>query len=429
MYNWLFRLSKYDLHDVETLKANLRAHLYDGALFGFALSFISVNTIFPVFIERIGGSAVAIGSIPVLWTIGLNLPQALLFRFIYTTGPVKPLVMRYGLLYRLSFFLIGAFTLFAVQHSTVVVSVILLLFLLFLSAVTGSLSQPPWFVLFTKTVPVTLRGRVLAVRQILSSSLGVFGGSIVGFILAVFPFPTNFSLLFFIAFAFMMMALISVSRLKEPAITSEEHSVVDSSNFLALARKSVREDRNLRNFLFADAFTLMSMTVSVFYAVYAIQKFSLPTSYVGTFTVIFMGSMVIGNLFFGFIADSYGHKLNLMLLVGFAFSANLVAILAGNILVYGLVFFFSASTIALQGISRLSFIAELCAENERSLYIALANTITAPVVLVGVLGGILVKNFGYPLVFSFGMVTALCALLLLHRYVAEPRIRYIQAHI
>ncbi len=429
MYNWLFRLSQYDVHDAETLKANLRAHLYDGALFGFALSFISVNTIFPVFIERVGGSAIAIGSIPVLWTLGLNLPQAMLFRFIHTAGPVKPLMLRYGLLYRLSYLLIGAFTFFAVQRTTVEFSVSLLLALLFFSAVLGSVGQPPWFVLFTKTVPVTLRGRVLAVRQILSSFLGIFGGSFVGFILAFVPFPANFSLLFLVAFIFMMMSFNSLRQLKEPAIGLQKRSVVDTHDFIARARRSVKENRNLRNFLLTDAFTLLSMTVSVFYAVYAIQKFSLPSSYAGTFTVIFMGSMVIGNLFFGFLADNYGHKVNLMLLAGCCIAANLTALLAENILVYGLVFFFSASTVALQGISRLSFVAELCAEEERTMYIALVNTITSPVVLIGVLGGVLVRNFGYPFVFSFGMVTALCALLLLYRYVAEPRVHYIQSHI
>ncbi|MDE3057868.1 MAG: MFS transporter [Bacteroidota bacterium] len=428
LYGGLFRLSKYTAVDLETLKTNLRAHLFDGALFGFALSFVSVNTVFPVFIGRVGGSAIAVGSIPVLWTIGLNLPQAMLFRFTHTTGPIKPVVLHYALLYRISYLLIGLFTFIAVERVSIGLSVVLLLLLLFFTAVLGSVSTLPWFVLFTKTVPVTLRGKVLAVRQILSSFLGVFGGSLVGFILAVVPFPENFSLLYLVAFVFMMMSYDALTSLNEPVVGPAGHNIVSFRRFLAVARRSIKENKNLRSFLYADALTLMSMTVAVFFPVCALERFSLKAAYAGTFTVIFMGSMVVGNLFFGFLADSYGHKLNLMLLAGFSIAANVIAILADNILIYGLVFFFTAGAVALQVISRLSFIAELCAEHERSLYIALVNTVTAPSVLVGVLGGAAVNAFGYVPVFVFAMATGGGALWILYRYVEEPRVKFLKQY-
>lgn len=426
MYNWLFRLSKYDLQDVETLKANLRAHLFDGAAFGFAMSFISVNTVFPVFIGRVGGSAVAVGSIPVLWTVGVNLPQALLFRLIHTKGPVKPLVLRYALMNRLAFLLIGVFTLFAVERISAGFSVFFLLTLLFFAATLGGVSSTPWFVLFTKTVPVTLRGRVLAVRQIISSFLGIFAGVFVGFILAVVSFPINFSLLFFVSFLFLMVSFQALRGLSEPSLNNEGYHIVNLRRFMARARRSLQTDKNLRSFLYADALLLMSMTVAVFYAVYPIEKFSLRAAYAGTFTTIFMASMVVGNLFFGFLADHYGHKLNLMLLAGFSIAASVIAIVADNILIYGFVFLFSASTVALQGISRLSFIAELCAEHERSLYIALVNTVTAPSVLVGILGGVVVNYVGYLPVFFFGIATAGSGLWILFRHIEEPRLKILK---
>ncbi len=44
----------------------------------------------------------------------------------------------------------------------------------------------------------------MAIRQLLSSSLGIVGGSVVTFVLATFVFPVNFALLFVIAFLLSM---------------------------------------------------------------------------------------------------------------------------------------------------------------------------------------------------------------------------------
>ena len=79
MLTQVFQLSKYPALDSPTLRSNLRAHIMDGALYGLATSFISFNTILPVFIQQVGGGVIAIGSVPVLWTIGLNSPRSLLF--------------------------------------------------------------------------------------------------------------------------------------------------------------------------------------------------------------------------------------------------------------------------------------------------------------------------------------------------------------
>jgi hypothetical protein len=42
-----------------------------------------------------------------------------------------------------------------------------------------------------------------------------------------------------------------------------------------------------------------------FYSVHAIQKFSLNDSSAGTFTMVVMGGMIVGNTFFGYLADHF----------------------------------------------------------------------------------------------------------------------------
>ena len=418
----VFQLSKYPALDSPTLRSNLRAHIMDGALYGLAMSFISFNTILPVFIQQVGGSVVAIGSVPVLWTIGLNFPQIMVVRFANAGDQVKPSVLRFGLFNRCSFLAVGVFTSIFVKDMPATISVPLLLVLILFIAVTGSFGVPIWFHIFVKTTPVQLRGKLMAIRQLLSSSLGILGGFIVTFILATFPFPNNFAFLFVIAFLLSMVSYMYLRKLQEPSAQSAYPDVSASSSVFADSRAIFKRNKNFRNFLLADAFTLMSMSASAFYAVYAIEKFNVSPSYAGTFTVIVMAGMVAGNSVFGYLADSFGHKVNLILLASASAVASVIAIAADNILVYGFTFFFMAWTVGLQGISRLSFVAELCSESERPTYVGMTNTITAPTVAVGILFGWLARVYGFQIMFGTAACIALLAAAWLYLFVRDPRV-------
>ena len=423
MLKQLFQLSKYPALDSATLRTNLRAHISDGALFGFAMSFVSYTTILPVFIQQVGGSVVAIGSVPVLWLLGMNFPQAIVVRLTHGSGAIKPSVLRYGLLHRSSFLVVGIFTLLFVKSIPSTVSVPLLLALIFLMAVTGSFGVPPWFQLFAKTTPMKLRGRLQAVRQLLSSSLGILGGTLVTLILSILPFPINFALLFIIAYCITMLSYRYLRVLIEPPSASRDESIHHASSIFKDGRGILARDKNFRNFLLADAFTLMSMSASAFYAVYAIEKFALSPSYAGTFTVIVMAGMVAGNSVFGYLADSFGHRMNLILLAAASALASVAAMTAGNILIYGITFVFMSWTTGLQGISRLSFLAELCSEADRPTYVALANTLTAPTVAVGILFGWVARAYGFEAMFGAAVCSGAFAATWLYFRVHEPRRR------
>ena len=279
-----------------------------------------------------------------------------------------------------------------------------------------------WFHLFTKTTPMKLRGKLLAIRQLLSSSLGILGGFVVTFVLATFAFPTNFALLFVIAYMLTMASYTYLRKLKEPVADSQFHDPSPASSTFSDGRAILKRDKNFRNFLLADAFTLMSMSASAFYAVYAIVKFDVPASYAGTFTVIVMAGMVAGNSVFGYLADSFGHKTTLIVLALSSVAASVVAIFADNILMYGFTFFFMSWTVGLQVISRLSFVVELCSEVERQTYIALTNTITAPTAAVGILFGWLARAYGFQIMFIVAASIGFFAAVWLYFFVHDPRI-------
>ncbi len=423
VFNSYFQLNKFNDVDRAALKHNILMHIADGAIFGFAMNFASVNIIMPVFVERIGGHSIAIGSIPVLWVIGLNLPQFLFTHLFKNDEKIKPVALRYGLLNRSMFLIISLFAFFLLSHIPKFLSVYALLSLIFITALTGSIGIPSWYTLFSKTTPIKLRGRLQAVRQLFSSSLGIFAGFLITIILSAVKFPENFAVLFLTCYILTMVSFNFLRQVIEPASLINEEIKVNHIKRLSRAKKIFKENNNFKNFVISDALYLISLTIFAFFAVYGIKKFNLPTSYVGNFTIVLMGSMVFSNIIFGYIGDTFGHKSNLIILSLSSMAASLTAILSNNILVFGFVFVFMGFSIAIQGISRLAFVVEVCNESERSFYISLLNTITAPALLFGVVSGALISVFGFKLVFFINALLAVSGAIWLYKKVEEPRKR------
>jgi MFS family permease len=416
-----FKYNNFPEFDPKVLQHNLLMHLGDGSMYVFAMSFVYFSTILPVFIQRMGGSEIAIGAVPVLWNLGVNFPQIFLGQQKSDEQFVKPAVIRYSIFYRASFLAAAIFIFFFLKDIPVSISVPIILLFILIIAVLGSIPGPRWVNLFAKTTPVKLRGRLLAVRQLTGALLGVLAGSIIIVILSSIKFPQNFALLFFLCFIFMFVSLYFLNGVKESEEIQSTELIVAKIRKFERIKTVIKENKNFRNYLIADGLLLMGLTSSAFFAVYAIERFKLPTSYAGSFTIIFMSSTVFGNIIFGYLADVFGHKINLMIMAAVLLLACLSAIISINPLTYGSVFFFYALAQSIQGISRIAFVVEISGEKERTLYASLLNSITAPALLFGILAGFTISIIGFPLVFLIYITIMGFTVYWLFKKIDEPR--------
>jgi len=419
--NKYFQIYKFPEEDKKTLIHNLMMHVGDGSLFIFAMHFVSVNMIMPVYVERIGGSAIAIGSVPVLWNIGMNLPQFFFSGIFKDKKLIKPTVVRWGFINRTMFFVIALFSFFILGRLNHSASVLMLLILIFITAVSGCVGVPTWYTLFSKTTPLKLKGRLQALRQFLGSLLGMLAGSLIIIILSSIAFPENFGALFLFCYFFMMISFGFLRKVKEPETFMGKNNNIPPLKRFEQARTILKENKNFKYFLVSDALFLISITIFAFYAVYGIKKFNLTTSFAGTFTIVQTGSMIAANIIFGITGDKFGHKLNLIFLTFSSMASGLIAVLAGNVYVYCLVFVFIACVSTIQGISRLAFIVEICDEHERPFIISLMNSITAPTLLFGIISGVLISISSYETVFLLNSLIATAACLWIMIKLKEPR--------
>jgi MFS family permease len=402
------------------LRQNIVANIVDGGMYAFGIGFVSLQTVVPVMVKHISDSNFAVGLVLVLWTAGFNFPQIFIANHAQRFPYKMRLFLRTAFVQRVPWLLLALLSFFLLGRLSPTAGTVFFFVLFTLAAVTGSLCFPIWFDLIAKLTPVNLRGRLFATRNLLGGILGVLAGVVVKMVLAGIAYPLSYGVLFTLAFLFMMVSYWALTRLNEEA-TSTVAEEVHTLEYYRNLHRILKGQKNFRNFLISDALLLAATMAGAFYAVHAIQKFALDDSSAGVFTVIVMCSTIIGNMFFGYIADRYGHKVNLVLAAASTALSCFVALLAPDQRVYLIVFIGMAFQIGLSGISRFSIVAELCSEEDRPTYIALTNLVTSPFILFGLVAGGIAGRFGFEAVFLIAGLMAVASALWMAFRVEEPR--------
>ena len=401
-------------------RRNFFANLMDGTLYAFGMSLVSLQTVMPVFVKEIGGGNVAVGLIPVVWVFGFNFPQILVAGYAQRETRKKALLLKTAMGQRIPWLLlaVAAYVLFEDLGSGP--SLALFFVLLGLAAVGGSINLPVWFDLIARLTPVQRRGRLFGSRTVLGAVLGLLGGAVVTLVLDTVPGTRGYALLLMLCFLAMMLSYVFLVSLREGPQDVRDPGRRQRPPARALPGL-LRSNHNYRNFLIADALQISASMGAAFYTVHALEKFSLPPSTVGAFTVIMMAGSIVSSLVFGMLADRFGHRVSLVAASAATLVACAGALTAQGIVAYGIVFFCASVAVALPMVSRLPFLAELSSAEERPSLVALANMVTSPFILWGVVAGWLADAWGYDVVFWLGGVHATASLAWYLAKVREPR--------
>lgn len=407
--------------DPVVVRRNFVLNVADGAIFTFGLGFASRSTVLPVFVKNAGGEGIAISLIPVLWILGFNIPQIAIANYASRVSPKKPLLLKTGLMQRLPWLLLAVVAFMWIDALPPSIALPLFLVLFMLAAAGGSLNLPVWFDIVSKITPVRLRGRLFALRTVLGGALGILAGWIVERVLATWAYPDSFGVLFGLCFGAMMVSYIFICLLEEGTRVLPKRTLRYGEYLRSLPR-ILRTEANFRNFLIGESMLVAATMVEAFFVIDAIESFGLPDSHAGRFTAVMMVSMVVGTLLFGYLADRWGHRLNMVLSAAWMVVAAAAALLAGRVEVYYVVFVAAALTLGLRTISRLPIVAELCGEEDRPTYVALMNVVTAPFVLAGVAAGWIATLHGFDVVFAGALALSLAACAWFGLMVKEPRL-------
>lgn len=403
------------------LRHNLLALGADYALFMVGLSFASQSTILPAFAEHLQAPNVVIGAIPAVMTVGWFLPSLFAAGHTETLARRLPFVLRYTILERAPFLVLALVAFVLAERGPTPTLALLLAMLLVITGAGGAL-MPAWMDVVGRTIPTTLRGRFFGVASVVASAGALVGSFGTAYVLAAVRAPASYGVCFLVAAAFMGLSYVALALTREPpaVVTS---SPVPLGTYLARIPALLRRDRNLTWFLAARAFAILGIMASGFYTVYALRAYGAATWHVGVFTTVLLAGQIAGNVTLGWLADWAGHRLVIMIGVAATVAANLTALAAPSLPVFGVVFALWGVHLAAVHVSSLNVLLEFApGMAERPTYVGLGTTSMAPVAFAApLLAGVMVDALGFAPVFSVAGLSGLVGLSLLLTRVRDPR--------
>ncbi len=405
------------------LRWNFFVNLWDISFITLGLSLVSRETVMPALVSQLTDSKIAVGLIPAIFTLGFYLPQLLIANYSERLRYKKPFVAFVGGLGERVPYLLIALTLYWLAESRPTATLLLFYLFLVTAAASAGFATPAWFDMIAKVIPVQRRGIWSGLGHGLGALLGVIGAYFVGRILASFPFPHNFSLLFGLAFVVVMISWCGLILTREPPSTAVKERV-PLRHYLRQLPAILRRDGNYRRFLLSRSIVQLGTMAGGFFMVYGIERFGVDGRGVGLLTGVLVAGQAIMNLLWGVVGDRRGHK---TVLAG-ASLAMAVAVLsvwlAPSASWLVLPFFLLGAYIAADAVSGLNIILEFCPPEDRPTYIGLTNTLLAPLVTAApIVGGWLATVVGYHGLFAVALAVSLVGSSLLALWVREPRRR------
>jgi MFS family permease len=398
---------------------NFSVNLIDGASFWFGSSFFSSATVIPLFISQLTDSQLAIGIVAMIAQGSWFIPQLFTANVVERLSRKKPVVVNLGFfLERVPVWVTAVSALLAFWYPMAA----LLLFIIAYAwyGLGAGIIATAWQDLIARCFPVARRGRFFGLTMFLGAGTGMVAASLSAWLLEAFPFPFNFVYTFSLAALFITISWFFLALTREPVQPSTEPRQSNKQYWSTLP-DIVRRDENYRRFLYGRLLMALGGMGLGFVTVTAVQKWQVSNSTVGLYTLAMLLGQTAGNLFFGLLADRYGHILSLELSAVAGMLAYLIVWLAPEpIWIFGAFVFLGVSTGGVI-VSGILVVMEFCAPAKRPTYVGLTNTVVGIVSMIAPLIGAALASQNADWLFALCALVYLLSFVVLRWQVKEPR--------
>jgi MFS family permease len=405
-------LSPALLKQAKNLPFNFIVNVMDGGFFGFALGFASFTTVLPLFVSNLTHSAVLIGLIPAIHTLGWYLPQVFTAQRVSQLKRYKPMVMFWTIHERVPFLGLAILAWF-VPRIGPSITLTLTFTLLVWQGFGGGMAANPWQNMIGKIIPRERWGIFFGSQTAASTLLGAVGVVIAGLVLQNNEPNIGFSLCFLLAVGAFTVSFIAIGLTREvetPAVANE----INQRDFWRELRAILQRDVNFRWFIVVRILAQIGTVGFAFYTVYVVRFYGVDEVTAGFLAGILLISQTIFNPIMGWMGDHWSHR-------GVMALGMVAAALSAGIIIWAPSVGWFYLAYALEGIAyvgvwtiALAMIQELGQPHEKPSYIGLANTLIAPTALIiPLVAGWLADSVGYQATFTVTAMGAVATILVL----------------
>jgi len=415
-----FDIKQYDAYVERNKNWNFAVNLLDLTFFNLAVSFVFGATVLSLYASYLTSSAILIGLIPAIQSVGYFLPQLLLAQRSERLSRKKPLIQKISIVERLPYLFVALLAILWPQTPAWLAYTVLALSLAMATG-AGGLAGPAWQAMLAKVIPVGRRGRLFGLSSALGGLLGIGGAAISRQVLAKYPYPVSFGICFGFCFVSQVISWICLSLNREPHRPPTKTAVPVRTYWRQLP-SVLSHNVNFTRYLVARSLIILGGMSTAFYIIYARNAFAIDNAFAANLTIAALISQTISTPALGGLGDKIGHNWVLELCTGIAAVGILLALVAPEVTWLYAVFALVNAGTAGMSVAGMGIVLEFCDTESIPTFTGLANTLTAvPILVAPVLGGWLVDLAGYQTLFIVALVLSISGWAFMRWGVREPR--------
>jgi MFS family permease len=419
----------YDKFVEDNLKRNYAGHYVHGMLGMTGFRLVNTPTFVPAYLYSISGSDFWVGIGTSLQQLGQIVSPIIGASQIEHRKKILPVSVTLGLLMRVQILGLAISGWFMAGPPALAFA---LLFLFLLGFFQGP-QRVAFQLLLAKVIPIRLRGRLQAWRNLtggfIAALLSYFAGS---WLVANHVWGNGYATTFFVAFVLTSLGLTALQvlmREPEPPTVRARKSLRERvKDFPAL----IREDKGFAWFMLARTLVMGSRIGQPFFFLYAayvlgIDAIADPGAFGATLAVLsfaYMGADTITNLVWGYLSDRQGFRSTFVISTAINIGGIAALLMSNSVETFALAFFLIGAGQSGFNMSTSNIVLEYGHPHDVPMRMALSNTAEgAAGALAPLLGAGLVLLAGYELSLWASIVTMAAALVVMIWKVDEPRRR------
>ncbi|GLK51832.1 MFS transporter [Maricaulis virginensis] len=408
----------YDRFVEGNLKRNYVAHFTHGMLGMTGFRLIFAPTFVPAYLHMLTGSPFMVGLGQALIQAGAIASPIMGAAQIEHRRHVMPAAMTIGVLMRLQLLGLALAGWFLTGHVLLLAT---FLFLFLFGFFLGS-QRVAFQVVLAKVIPIRLRGRLQAWRNLAGGAIAA-GLSWWAGVYLIDPnvFGNGYATTFMVAFLLTSAGLAALWLfMREPSspTVKTQMGMLDRIREFPL----LLADRDYRNFLLSLVFATMGRIAIPFCIIHAGRQMEVDGAAIGLFSLAFLGADTATNLIWGTMGDRYGFRITFIgtLIVWLvSLGAMITAVAPWQFL---LAFFGLGAAMSGNMMSVTTLVLEFGHRDDIPMRLALSTTAETSVATAGPLvGGLMAATLGLVPVFALSMACLAIALCILVLGVREPR--------
>jgi len=373
-------------------KNNYYSFLWHAIFLALAQNFMDTDTIIPAVMIDAGGTPLHIGILTAI-VIGSGRLSQLIFAPFLSSKPYKRKFLLTGINARI-ITLIGMTLLFIFSDMLSNNLIICLIFILiFTFSIGGGFANITYTDILGKSVLQERRKHFFSIKQVVSSLGVLISAYLARYLLRIYDYPKNYTILFFIAAVLLGVASLGFWKIKE--VAAENLKIRHLKEFLQIIKKELKTNKRFANYLLLTNTQGVTLVLLPFLILYTKKIFGAGGQNIGNYLLLkVIGGVIAGSIMFYYARKVRYHYLLYITSILSILIAISILIFPGDIL-FPHIFLFGGLVYAFYRIAIGGILLEITTNKNRVLYTGLSGAGNILPAIFPLLGGWIVKQFGF----------------------------------